>query len=116
MAAIKVFTVKHGGISIRVRVLPTIRDVHREHQAGFKRERNGTVCGFFAPTRRSDAKHIGIIVLPLDKRLPELIPHEVTHAVLHKMCRVESIDDEAFAIAVGVLSARIARKIGRAAA
>ena len=112
MAALKVFTVKHGNIRIRIRLLPTAREVHLEHQRGYQRAIGETVFGFFAPSRRTDAKIIGTIVIPLHKRLPEFIPHEVTHAVLHKMRCVASLDDEAFATAVGILSARIARKIG----
>jgi hypothetical protein len=115
MKALKVFSVKHNDIRIKVRLLPTIRDVHREHQRGYLRAVGKTICAFFAPSRRSDAKHVGIIVLPLDKRLPEFIPHEVTHAVLHQMGSVLSTHDEAFATAVGVLSMLITKKIGAAA-
>jgi predicted SprT family Zn-dependent metalloprotease len=43
--------------------------------------------------------------------LAELIPHEVTHAVMHRLGGVHCTDDESLATAVGVLSARIARKI-----
>lgn len=112
MKALKVFSVKNHDIRIKVRLLPTIRDVHREHQRGYQRAIGEIVCGFFAPSRRSNAKHVGTIVLPLDKRLPEFIPHEVTHAVLHQMGSVLSTHDESFATAVGVLSALITKKIG----
>ena len=111
MAALKIFTVAYLGIRLKVRVLPCIADVHREYTAG-KRLRNGTLIhAFFAPMSSPAAQFTGTVVLPIDGKLAELIPHEVTHAVLHK-CRVAvASDDEGFATAVGVLSARIARKI-----
>ncbi len=112
MAALKTFTVSYRGIRIKVRVLATIFDVYGEYLVGSPRLDGMLVHAFFRPLYGSGAKHIGIIVLPLYGRLEELIPHEVIHAVLHKMCSVESLKDEAFATAVGVLSARIARKIG----
>jgi hypothetical protein len=111
-AALMVFTVTHGNIRIKVRVLPTVRDVHREFVVGYARPRAGKIVhAFFAPTTHPSAKHLGTIVLPTNGRLAELIPHEVTHAVMHKLGGVHCTDDEALATAVGVLSARIARKI-----
>lgn len=110
-AALKIFTVNYGGIRIKVRLLPTVRDVHREYTEG-KRLRNGTaVHAFFAPKCSPSAKYTGTIVLPLDGRLEELIPHEVVHAVMSTIGGVHCSEDEALATAVGVLSARIARKI-----
>lgn len=115
MPVLKVFTVNYGGIRIKVKVLPTVADVHREHQDVARRCRPGSVVmAFFLPAQRA-ARHVGTIVLPLDKRLPEFIPHEVTHAVLHKMGGVLSADDEKFATAVGRLTASIHRKIGAVA-
>ena len=111
MAALKIFTVSYRGIRIKVRLLPTVADVHREYTEG-KRLRNGTrIHAFFAPTTSPSAKFTGTIVLPVDGKLQELIPHEVTHAVLHKVRVCVASDDEGFATAVGILSARIARKI-----
>lgn len=111
MAALKIFIVRYRGIRIKVRVLPTVADVHREYTDG-KRLRNGMqVRGFFQPTTCPNAGHIGTIVVSVSGKLAEDIPHEVTHAVLHKMRVVASGDDEPFAYAVGILSARIARKI-----
>lgn len=112
MKALKLFTVTHGRIRLKVRVLPTIRDVHREFKAGFAWRRTGLmVNAFFAPTNSPQAKHIGTIVLPADGRMEELIPHEVTHAVMSKLGSAHHTDDEALATAVGVLSARISRKV-----
>jgi hypothetical protein len=109
-----VFTVTHGSIHIKVRVLPTVRDVHREFIAGYARPRAGKIVhAFFAPTNHAKAKYLGTIVLPTNGRLTELIPHEVTHAVMHKLGGVHCTDDESLATAVGVLSARIVKKISR---
>lgn len=111
MAALKIFTVSYRGIRIKVRLLPTVADVHREYTEG-KRLRNGTtVHAFFAPMYSPAAKCTGTVVLPMDGKLEELIPHEVTHAVLHKVRVCVAGDDEGFATAVGILSARITRRI-----
>lgn len=113
MAAIKTFTVSHGRIRIKVRVLPTVRDVHREYRAGYTWRRTGMVVNaFFAPTNHPRARYAGTIVLPADGRLAELIPHEVVHAVMSRTGFAHHTEDEALATAVGVLSARITRKIG----
>lgn len=116
--ALMVFTVSYGGIRLKVRVLPTVRDVHREYEAnhidGKALARKGkNVEGFFTSTRHGSAKHIGTILLPAVGYLDELIPHEVFHVVMHKFKSVHCDDDEAAALAVGALSARIARKIAR---
>lgn len=113
-AALKVFTVSYGGIRIKVRLLPTIRDVHREYTEGKRRRDGKIVHAFFEPMRSPAAKYTGTMVLPLDGDLDELVPHEVVHAVMDKIGGVHFTEDETFAAAVGVLSARIARKIGAA--
>jgi hypothetical protein len=106
------FVVRHAGIHIKVRLLESALAVHYEHQAGCARVRNGEwVCGFFAPARSARAKHTGTIVLGVCSKLSEYIPHEVTHAVLHHMRSVDASDDEDFAYAVGILSAKIGKKI-----
>jgi len=113
MAALMIFAVSHAGIRLRVRLLPTVRDVHREYSAVGKCRRGKMVHAFFQPTGAPNRKYNGTIVLPSNGRLAELIPHEVTHAVLDKIGGVHCSDDESCATAIGVLSARIARKIGR---
>lgn len=71
MAALKVFSVSHGGIRIKVRLLPTVADVHREHQAVARRCHDGnTVCAFFLPTPRA-TRYVGTITLPLQGKLRE---------------------------------------------
>jgi len=114
MAALMVFTVSYNGIRIKVRVLPSTRDVQREFSKGYRQRANGKhIHAFFAPALAANAKHLGTIVLPTNSSLEELIPHEVTHAVMHKMGGVHCSDDEALATAIGILSGRIARKISR---
>ncbi len=109
--AAKNFTVSHGGIRIKVRLLPTVDDVHREHQAVARRCHDGkTVCAFFLPAQRA-ARHVGTVVLPLQGKLRKYIPHEVTHAVIHALNGVLSHDDEACCTAIGRISASIFKRI-----
>lgn len=104
------FTVSHGAIRIKVRVLPTVRDVHCAYQAmpGGRARPGKTVHAFYRETR---GKHY--IFLPQDGKLHELIPHEVSHAVIHAQGGVLARDDEDCCNAVGVLCARIHRRIGQ---
>jgi hypothetical protein len=110
-AALMVFTVGYAGIRLKVRVLPHAKDVYMECTGAKKwRMRAELPRAFFRPSIRSK-KYTGTVVFAGNDRLAEIVPHEVTHAVLHKMGCVDSRDDEAFATAVGMLSARILRKI-----
>lgn len=115
MKALKVFTVKHGSIRIRVTLRETVRDVHEAYRAnknGMQLRRGEKVQAFFAPTQSTTAKHIGRIVLPFaGGDLRELVPHEVTHAVICSHGGVLPHDDEAAATAIGIISARIFRHI-----
>jgi hypothetical protein len=105
------FTASHGRIRIKVKLLPTVDDVHRMHQKTAKRSCDGrTVVAFFLPAQRV-TRYIGTVVLPLDGKLNELVPHEVTHAVIHALNGVLSHDDEACCTAVGRISASIFRRI-----
>ena len=112
MKALKVFSVSHGGIRIRVRLLPTIADVHRAYNASpGRRARHGEIItAFFLETKAG--KHVGTIFLPQDGRLQELVPHEVSHAVIQALGGVLPKDDEKYCTAVGILCARIFRNIG----
>lgn len=110
MAATNSFSVRHGSCRLRIRLLPTVADVHREYSAGECR-RDGKIVHAFFYASQPQSLHTGTIVLPQDGQLEELIPHEVVHAVMHQMGGVHCTDDEALATTVGVLSARIARKI-----
>lgn len=102
------FTVRHGGIALKVTLRETVEDVHRAYKAcanpGTRTSAGQAVHAFFTPTASLSAKHIGVIVLPQrGGRLYEYVPHEVTHAVIHAHCGVLAHDDEACATAVGVL-------------
>jgi hypothetical protein len=113
----KSFTVSHGGIRLRVSLRPTVRDVHRAYQAchnGAGRRDGMQVHAFFYPTLSLSAKHVGGVVLPESGgELNELVPHEVAHAVIHAHGGVLPHDDEDTATAIGVLTARIFRRINR---
>lgn len=113
--ALMTFTVRHRKLRVKVRLLPILRDVHREYTEGGKQRapKGKEVHAFFRKAKSRKAKHIGTIVLPSNGRLKELIPHEVTHAVLHKMRVVKARNDEACATSVGILSARIDKEIRR---
>lgn len=103
--AVAVFTVRQRGIRIDVRVLPTIADVDAEYRGGARRSRRRRVHAFFVggtvPPRIA-----GMICLPADGRLAELVPHEVVHAVVHHG-GAEGDDDEELALSVGLLSGAI---------
>lgn len=108
------FTVRHGSIRLRVTLRDTVEDVHQAYKActGTRPSAGRIVHAFFAPTAAVTAKHVGIVVLPQrGGRLEELVPHEVTHAVIHAHGGVLPHDDEATATAVGLLSARIFRRL-----
>lgn len=110
------FTVRGGGIALKVTLRETVEDVHRAYKAcscpGTRYSNGQRVHAFFAPTASPTAKHAGIVVLPQrGGRLYELVPHEVTHAVIHAHCGVLPHEDEACATAVGVLCARIFRRL-----
>lgn len=105
------FTVSHGTIRIRVRVLDTVRDVHRAYQSypGGRARPGKIVHAFFRETIAG--KHIGTVFLPKKGRHYELVPHEVSHAVILAQGGVLPRDDEAHCTAVGILCARIFRRI-----
>lgn len=110
--ALLVFTVSHAGIKINVRVLPHIKDVDMEFTGLSKsRLRAGMPRAFFQPS--SSKKIVGTIVLAGNDDLYEIVPHEVVHAVLHRKGTVHSVDDEAAATAIGLLTSRIIKKIKR---
>lgn len=111
--AAKTFTVSHGGIRLRVRVLSTIKDVHRAYQTspGVRARPGKIVHAFFRETK--SGKHAGTLFLAPDSCLYEMIPHEVSHAVINAQGGVLPRDDEDYCTAVGILCARIFRRIGQ---
>lgn len=109
--ALTTFSVCYAGCRLRVRVLPGVRDVDREYRGGRRRQPELCVHAYFDGATRSGARHTGAITLGGDARLEEIVPHEVTHAVMHLLRRVDRADDERLATMIGILSARILAKI-----
>lgn len=113
----KTFAVSHGGIRIKITLRDTVKEVHGAYQAchlGARRRDGKTVHAFFVPTLSESAKHVGGIVLPMSGgNLNELVPHEVSHAVIDYYGGVLPHDDEAAATAIGHLSARIFKRINK---
>lgn len=105
------FTVSHGAIKLRVKVLPTVRDVGKAYHQGSTAKMDVRGCiiyGYFEPSE-CRSKYLGTIYLCENTRLFEIVPHEVCHAVLHYLHSVSvgEDSDEKFACAVGLLTARI---------
>lgn len=106
------FTVQHRRLRLRVRLLASITDVDAEFHAGRPRQKGRVVFGYFAPGA-AHAAHVGTVVIPCDADLTEIVPHEVTHAVMRHLGDVNYIADEPLATAVGVLTSRIFRELAR---
>jgi hypothetical protein len=79
--AVATFTVRVDRRSVRVRVLPTVQDVHRACMEGSRRCDGRIVHAYFDPFR--NPLNLGVIVLPGEKLSLELIAHEATHAGFH---------------------------------
>lgn len=74
------FDVKRRQHTIHVRLLPTIREVHRALTPS-GRARDGKITHAFFQGNATNGN--GCIVLPMERCSPGLIGHEVTHAALH---------------------------------
>ena len=113
--AVATFTAAARGIRVRVRVLPTIDDVHAVPGGPHLPAGSGRRRAVFAP--RDDVPHgsgpLGTIILPADGALLELVPHEATHAVMHDLRAACHTDDEELATTVGLLSAAIFKGLER---
>lgn len=106
------FQVTRGGVRVRVRVLPSIHDVHRAYGDGAKAlSRQGKTAHAFFQGYIGKAQSIGTITLGLDGDLAEHIPHEVTHAVMEKLQTVTAATDEPLATLVGQLTRTIRAKL-----
>lgn len=107
------FSVSHRGLRLRVRLYASTRQVHRIYGGGGRRGGGLETHAFYLASKSQSARHAGLIALPGNGRLIELVPHEVTHAVMDRLGEVRSDDDERLARAVGVLSARIITRLRR---
>lgn len=112
--AAKTFTVSHRGIHIRVKLLPSIKEVHRAYQAapGGRARPGKVVHAFFHEALTG--KHIGTCYFPENGNLVELVPHEVSHALIRAYGGVLPRDDEDYCTSVGVICARIQSRIRQA--
>lgn len=108
--ALAVFTVSYAGVRLKVRVLPSAKAVYTEYSNGAQwRARANLPMGFFLAT--PNTKFTGVVVLAGNMPLEEVVPHEVFHAVMYKRKVVHAEDDEPAAYTIGVLTARILRKV-----
>lgn len=112
-SALACFTVQHRRLRLRIRLLATVADVDAAFREGRRRQKGLVVHGFFEPAG-ARARHVGTIVIPCaGADLMEIIPHEVTHAVMQHMGDVNCAADEALATSVGVITSRIIRQMAR---
>lgn len=114
--ALRVFHVAAADLRLRVRLLPDVPAVDAEFRGGRRRRAGFLVHGYFMPAAPG-AGLCGTIGLPLaGTDLREIVPHEVSHAVIHHLQGVSARDDEAAALAIGQLCAAIFLKIEALAA
>lgn len=107
------FSVSHRGLRLRVRLYASTRQVDRVYRGGGRRRGGLETHAFYLAASSQRARHAGLIALPGNGRLTELVPHEVTHAVMDRLGQVRRDDDERLAHAVGILTARILGRLGR---
>jgi hypothetical protein len=105
MRALATFVVSTLGIKVRVRLMATTADVRATARSAAVRKHRDTRA-YFDPAGPNSPLS-GTIVLPLDDDLQELVPHEVSHAVICRCKGVHVNDDETAATAIGVLTSRI---------
>ena len=75
--------------------------------AGRRRSDRKVVHGYFQAAAPG-ARVIGTVAVPLSgSNLREIVPHEVSHAVIHHLQGVSARDDEAAASAIGLFCAAI---------
>lgn len=108
--SVAMFYVGHKGLILRI-ILKKKGRLHKAHQRKFKRSKS-KVRGYFFPAGEKKP-YLGTIVLPAAADLTELIPHEVSHAVLHMLGRVSRNDDEKCAEWIGILSSMIFKTVRR---
>jgi len=111
--ALLAFGLRMGEFRVHVRLLPTIDDVESAYFGAAKkaaRLRSNRVHGFFAYPPRS-SKTPGTIFLAADSDLLDIVPHEVSHAVVRYTRAVRPGKDEKAAALIGAVSSRILRRI-----
>lgn len=116
MKPLLAFTVSHRALKLKVKVMPQLRNVgamYRSNRIQSTINPRGMTIHAFFEEASSRSKYLGTIVLCQKTSLSlfEVVPHEVTHACIHHFKAVDEDDDEAFATAVGSLSAKILKKI-----
>lgn len=117
MAALKkarafgIFTVRYRAVRIKVRVLTTLAEVHRDFRLIAKPLQGEFVSGFFLPSVSKANRHIGTIVLPADGDLLTIVPHEVVHAVMQHIKFADVDTDEPLATLTGKISGEILRRL-----
>lgn len=113
MKPVATFTVTRGGLCLSVCVLPTVADVHRAFGAGGRRHRlQGRIVHAFFDGDQSSPVCAGRLVFPATGGdLAELVPHEVTHAVMSKLGQVAAEDDERCATLIGQLTRTIRARL-----
>ena len=105
------FKVSYGIVRVTVYLLNSVHDVHMEYYSGSRCRNGQKVNAFFMGTVSESSKRTGSIVLARNSLLEECVPHEVAHAVLHKLVEVSRMDDEYMAKAIGILTSRITRML-----
>lgn len=115
MRAVATFIAAAEGIRVRVRLLATMHEVDAAFRGTSRPRRDGLCVPAFFDPAGPGAASAGTIVLAADSGHDDLVPHEVTHAVVHACKGVHVDDDERAATAIGLLTARIharLRKLG----
>lgn len=114
MKIVDTFTVCRRGVRVQVRLLPDVAAVDkycREYE-GRKRGNGHIVHGMFIPMQGGRQRCIGMIVLPATGGdLADIIPHEVTHAAMHRLQHVDANDDEPLAYTIGQLTRTIRARL-----
>ena len=88
---------------LRVRLLPTV-PMWTRSIAGPQAQRSQGRSRLF-PGGSTGARVIGTVAVPLSgSNLREIVPHEVSHAVIHHLQGVSARDDEAAASAIGLFA------------
>lgn len=109
--ALHVFQVAAAGVRLRVRVLPHVVDVDAEYREGRRRALGKVVHGYFHPAPHGH-RVVGTVAIPLaGSDLREVVPHEVSHAVIYHLLGVSARDDEGAANAIGLLCKAIFSKL-----